>query len=354
MKKTSIIAAVLLAAVAATAQTNSSTFIRGTLDIQYNTKASDSPAKGVKDVYKLNVNVDNSALFHGTISDLPQIMEGYFSKSVTQPRSVYYDLAVDLCNPRNPAQTKNVGRLYGPVPINSDGVYNYDSGALLMDIIPIGSGLGLTSKFAGNAAGKPMNRPVGWLDKLQRQAVSITRSVNGKTMTVVLKKYDKMEFRQTVLAAGPVQIYSRATLNGELLYDYDKNCWFFNNVTVQYEDAGTSKSDRLAGTIRWVEDPNRKVNGLGEYQFDVRVNEPQVSEAAAFDAKPSDESAFFDTDTKIPGLSGTMKYKDTLRGDDTLASSVMIDLTGNNLSKQQTMVLFKTIILASVVPMNSD
>jgi hypothetical protein len=39
---------------------------------------------------------------------------------------------------------------------------------------------------------------------------------------------------------------------------------------------------------------------------------------------------------------------------DTLASAVTIDLNGNNINKQQVMVLGKVIIFAAVIPMNSD
>ena len=45
-------------------------------------------------------------------------------------------------------------------------------------------------------------------------------------MTVSLKRYDKMEFHNVVLAEVPVQIYQPVTVNGQMLYDYDKNCWF--------------------------------------------------------------------------------------------------------------------------------
>jgi hypothetical protein len=356
MTSTVGIALTMFAALAAYSQTNTNppTFIKGTMDIKYNSRASDTPAKGVKDVYTLNVNMANSAVFHGTISDTPQIIEGMFSKSVTQPRKLEYDIACDVVNPRNPADTRNVGRMYGVVPIASDGTYHYDTGSLTVDILPMGSAAGFTSKFSGLASGKPLGRPANFLDTLKSETVNITRSANGKTTTVALKKYDKMEFRQFVIGAGPVQIYQQVTANGEMLYDYDKNCWFFNNVTVQYEDSGVVKIDRLTGTIRWIESPQRKVNGQGEYQFDVRVNEPPPSATAAFDTKESDESAFFETDTSVPALTGTMKYKDTLRGEKTMASSVAIDLTGNKITKQQAMVLCKIIIFASVVPMNSD
>ena len=102
----------------------------------------------------------------------------------------------------------------------------------------------------------------------------------------------------------------------------------------------------------------RAMRGKGEYQFDVRVNEPAPAETAAFSTGPTDESAFFETDSSIPGLTGTMKYTDTLRGSGkdatTLASSVVIDLKGNNLTKQQTMALCKILIFSAVVPMNAD
>jgi hypothetical protein len=167
-------------------------------------------------------------------------------------------------------------------------------------------------------------------------------------MTVALKKYDKMDFRQHVIGAGPVQIYQPVTVNGEMLYDYDKSCWFFNNVTMQYAEGGVIKIDRLNGTIRW----DKKTS---EYQFDVRVNEPPPKDNAAFEtAAASDESSFFETDTTVPALTGTMKYKDSVRGDVTLASLVTIDLRGNNITKQQVMSLCKIIVFSSVVPMNSD
>ncbi len=358
MKKLILSVMTVGAALQMLAQTNAPTFIKGDLQIKYNSRiqvdSSGKPNKGVTDVYTLNINVANSALFHGTITDTPQLIEGIFSKSVIQPRKLNYDVALDVVNPKNPSQTKNVGRMLGNVLITSDGVYHYDTSSLEVNVLPMGNAGGFTSKFAGVAAGKPLGRPSNFLDTLKRETVNIQRSVGGKTMTVSLKKYDKMEFRQHVIGAGPVQIYQSVIVNGEMLYDYDKNCWFFNNITVQYAEGNVVKVDRLTGTIRWVESPTRKTTGEGEYQFDVRVNEPPPSDTAAFETKATDESAFFETDTTLPALTGTMKYKDTLRGDTTLASAVTVDLIGNNITKQQTMVLCKVIIFSSVVPMNSD
>lgn len=337
----------------ALAQTNNTNFIAGEKNIKYNTRQTSPIPKGIKDEYSLNINIANSVIFKGTITDLPQLIDGWINKSVVQARRLDYDLACDVVNPKNPTQTKNVGRLFGVVPITSDGAYHYEPGTLEMSVLPMGNAGGFTSKFGGIALGKPLARPANWLDTLKRETVNITRSVNGKTTTVVLKKYDKLEYRQHTLAAGPVAIYQSVTVNGEMLYDYDKYSWFFNNFTVQYPDNGVIKIDRISGTIRWVESPQRQTNGEGEYQFDVRVNEPPPNASTAF-APASDESAFFETDTTVPALVGTMKYKDTIRNNVTLASNVKIQLIGNNISKQQTVVLAKILILSAIVPMNSD
>lgn len=357
MKKI-LIAALAVIGLSVFAETNTvptvTPTIKGNIQINYGSRtqvgSSGKPTLGAKDIYTVNINVANSALFHGTITDYPLVMGGLMGNTVSQSRNLNYDIACDVVNPKNPAQTKNVGRMFGKVPIEQSGTYRYDLGTLQVSVLPMGNAGGFDSKFSGISIGKPLIRPVNWLETLQRSAVNITRSVNGKTMTVVLKKYDKMEFRQHTVGAGPVQIYSSFIVNGEMLYDYDKSCWFFNNVTVQ----SANGFDRLAGNIRWVESPKRKSDGEGEYQFDIRVNEPPPSESAAF-SPATDEASFFETDTKIPSLTGTMKYKDTMNsGGTTTASSVMIDLTGNNLTKNQTMILCKLIMFSTVVPMNSD
>lgn len=349
--KSLILTAVLALACAfgATAQTNTPLPVKGTLDIKFNSRV----AKGQADTYSVAINVANSALFSGTITDTPLVMGGVMGNTVKQGRSLSYSIDCDVVNPKNPKQTRNVGRMNGIVPIALDGTYRYDTGSLEVSILPMGNAGGFTSKFGGTALGKPLNRPSNWFEKLKCEATSITRSVNGKTMTVILKKYDRMDFKQHVIGAGPVQIYQPVTVNGEMLYDYEKECWFFNNVTMQYADGGNIKIDRLSGTVRYVKSPQYKSNGESEYQFDIRVNEPPPNVSAAFETKASDESSFFETDTTVPALTGLMKYKDTVRGV-TLASAVTVDLVGNNISKQQLMALTKIIIFSSVVPMNAD
>lgn len=355
MKKT-LVALLAVCAVSAHAQTP--LFIKGTMDIKFNASFDHPGEAGFRDVYMLNINVDNSVVFHGKIQDQPQLITGWVSKGITQPRRLTYDVDCDVVNPKNTAQTLNVGSMHGTVPILPDGTYFYnsDNDPLVIDILPRGNAGGFTGKFRGTASGHPLNRPASFLDTLQCETVNITRQINGKTSTVTLTKYDKMTFNNTVLAEGPVQFYQPVTVNGEMLYDYKKKCWFLNNMTAQYYGCTNGIGDKLSGTIRWVPDANRKSNGQGEYDFDVRVNEPIPNPDSAF-AAPADESSFFDSNNTTPGLVGTMKYKDTLPladDDSTTHSAVTIDLTGSNISKQQLIVLFKVIVLQSIVPMNSN
>lgn len=348
------ILSLLLSLVAASCLLAQSNKITGGLTIRYDTRNSTPVKPGSVDTYTVNLMVAGSAVFNGTVVDTPQLIDGWVSKKVVQPRSLRFDLACDVVNPANPNQTLNIGKLLGRVPINSDGVYEYDRGDLAFNILPMGKAGGFTGKFTGSTRGKPLVRPPGWLENLKREAVSITRVRGGKTTTITLKKYDKMEFVNHILGAGPIQMYQPVTVAGDLFYDYDKSCWFLNNMTFQYVDGNQVKIDRLSGTIRWVESTKRKLTGEGEYQFDIRVNEPLASATAVFDPGASDEASFFQTDTSVPALTGTMKYKDTLRGDTTLASAVSVDLTGNSLTKQQIMVLAKLIIFSTIVPMNGD
>jgi len=222
-----------------------------------------------------------------------------------------------------------------------------------MVVFPVGTAKGFESTFKGLALGKAPSSSEGFLTKLKNEAMNVTKMVNGRTVALAVTKYDKMEFKDHVLGAGPVQIYPDVTLNGAMIYDYGRTAWYFDKVTAAYAVDGRQYFDKLTGNIRWIESPNRAANGEGEYQFDIRVNEPAQTEAAAFSG-PADESAFFATDDAIPALTGTMKYKDTMNGDATISSVITIDLKGNKLTKQQAMYLAKLLFISFVVPLNSD
>lgn len=344
-----LLAASLLIALSCAAQTNK-TFVKGTMDIKFNSRA--SPDKeAVSDRYTMNLNISDSAVFRGSIDSTP-LITGMFDR-VIQPAVLSYNLECDVVNPANPAQTKNVGKLYGLVPIEPSGLYKFGNGTLKVSVAAIGRAQGFESRFGGTAQGKPLLKSQSLLSKMKNEALSISRSVQGKTVAIPVKKYDRMTFAGHVIGAGPVQYYPEATVNGSMIYDYDRSVWFFQNVTVAYSVDGKQLSDKLTGNIRWVESPQRKRTGEGQYEFDVRVNETPPSEANVF-AGPSDEAAFFQTDETISALTGTMKYKDTFAGETVTASVVVVDLTGNKLTRQQMMNLFKLILLSCIVPVNAE
>ena len=56
-------------------QTNTTTnFIKGTLNITYNTHQNPAGTKGIQDVYDININVTNSVLFHGKMTDRTRLL----------------------------------------------------------------------------------------------------------------------------------------------------------------------------------------------------------------------------------------------------------------------------------------
>jgi hypothetical protein len=330
------------------------TFIKGDIAIKFNTRTntgSDGKVKeGVADKYTLSVNVANSALFRGTIQHTPYIASLVGS---SQQAHLDYVLDCDVVNPKNPSQTRNVGRLFGTVPVDDKNICRFADGNLKLVVFPVGTAKGFESTFKGLAVGKPPASSEGFLSKLKKEALSITKSINGKSVAISVTKYDKMEFQSHVLAAGPVQIYPEALVNGSMIYDYGRTAWYFDNVTITYALDGRQYQDKLTGNIRWIESANRASSGEGEYQFDVRVNEPAQTEASVFTG-PADESAFFSTDESIPALTGVMKYKDALAGETVTASAVTVDLKGNKLTKQQAMYLAKLLLLSAVVPLNAE
>lgn len=333
--------------------------VTGTLNIDFQTvtraDADGNPPAGAADRYDLSLNVANSVDLHGSITRLPAI-EGHVWGG-HQDGSLAFDINTDVVNPKNPNQTKNIGKLQGTVPVNAKNEYHFTDGTVAINTFSIGTAVGMNAAFKGTAIGRPPTTKSSAMDRLKNAAISIRRQIQGQTVTMIVKNYDKMEFQQCVIAGGPVQIYPDCTVSGEMLYDYDRNMWHFHNFYVQYWDHGSQKSDAISGNIRWVEDKDRERNGKGEYDFDVRVNEPPPSEDAAFKA-PTTEGDFFATDDSVVGLTGTMSYVDTFKGDpkddNVQASAVNVDLTGNHLSKQQIMYLTKLLLLTAVVPMNSE
>jgi len=334
-------------------------FVKGTLSIDFgtvtNADAKGNPNTGATDKYTFNLNVADSVHYHGSIVRLPYVPKMF---GTDQLGDLTFNVDADVVNPRNPNQTRNIGKISGDVGVDKTNVYHFTEGSVGINTFGMGTAVGLSSVFKGIAVGKPPANQSA-LAKLKNQVVSITRSVHGQNMTIKVANYDKMDFQGLVLAAGPIQTYPETTVNGSMLYDYDRNAWHFVNVSCTYWLNGKQCNDTLSGDIRWVPAADRGTTGKGEYDFDVRLNEPPPSEQAAF-AAPTGEADFFATDTNITGLTGTMKYADTFNGAYTdentpvSASNITVDLVGNNLTKQQIMVLTKLLLMVAVVPMNSN
>lgn len=345
----------LLGAVLASAQpTNKPTFIKGGIDIKYASRASSPPPVGVKDRYVLSLNMSDRVAIRGTIEHAPLVL-GTFDR-IIQPASLNYQLECDVVNPNNTNQIRNVGRLYGLVPINTAGAYNFSEGSLKFSTYAIGTAQAFDGKFTGVARGKPLIKPKQSLvNRVKQEALSLSRNVKGQTVAVSVKSYDIMKFDPPhKLGVGPVQSYPDATVTGAMIYDRDKYIWFFKDVSVVYLSGGVQRADKLSGNIRWVEQPRRGGQRDGEYQFDIRFNEPPPNESAAFNAVV-DETAFFQTDESIAALTGTMKYKDTFNGDTVVASAVTVDLSGGTkLTVQQTMNMLKLVFLTCLVPVNAE
>lgn len=337
--------------------TSANPTVKGKLDIQFETRTkcddNGKPEFGAMDKYVVDITAADTVSFQGKITRLPTIFSSVLGRE-QQQGALSYDLGLLIRNPANLAQTRTVGKMVGTVPVDKKGVYQYEKGNLRVAVNAIGKSPSFESAYRGSAAGKPPKNESS-LAKAKKQALTITKQVKGKTVKIAVTDYDVMQYSDLILAAGPAQSYPEAKVNGDVIYDYERGVWFFKGATITTQVDGKPVTDKLSGNIRWVESPQRKDNGEGQYEFDVRVNEPEQAntEAAAFQPA-GDEASFFETDSNLSSLTGTMKYKDQMRGESVTASVVNIDLVGNKLNKHQIVALTKLLFLVNVAPMNDE
>jgi hypothetical protein len=350
-------APVFLSAAPATAQQDSTLteegVIAGTMQIDYNTRTQvdtsgdlkpDSPALGAQDQYAFTLTVAKTTQFSGKIMRQPNLYSKLIGRR-KQDALLTFSVDLSLFNPNDLKQKKTVGKWVGTVPIDTaTGAYDLAGGAakqsaLRMSVDATGKAGGFVDNFAGRLIGKAEKK-----DNLAQYTYK--RVIGDKTVEHVVKKVDPMRFEGILLAKGPVETYPQTTVNGRLDYDYETGNWFTDGIRFHYALNGAEHDDIVTGTIKWIEDPDRKTNGKGFYEFNLRYNEeknkPAASESAAF-AKMSDEEAFFAVDNSVPGLNGRVTYVDTmLPGKDVPSSSkITYALNANKLSKQQVMNFFK-------------
>jgi hypothetical protein len=339
--------------------------ISGTMDIEFKTRTEldtagtyveGSPALGAKDIYTIKLAVAKTTEFSGKITRQGDLFTKVI-RSQKQKAELGFDINLAVRNPKNLDERRNVGKWVGTVPINSTtGVYDLAGGGSLesplrIAIDAIGAQPAFTDKFGGKMIGK---------SKKEEGLASYTykRLVGNKTYEIKVAKVDPMKFVDLELAKGPAGNYPRTTVNGRLDFDYETGNWLTDGIRFRYNYNGKDTEDIVTGSIKWVEDDNRKTNGKGEYQFNLRWNEakqaPATTEAAAF-AKLSDEDAFFAVDESLPCLTGKISYEDKfISGEETPASSkVTYALNSNKLTKTQVVNFFK-LWMIGVGPINDE
>lgn len=340
--------------------------IAGSMDIEFGTRMNldtsgklreNSPALGAKDKYRFKLAVVDTTEFAGEITRQPNLFSKLLQRK-EQEAELAYSVDLAVLNPRDLKQRRVVGKWVGLIPIDpTSGAFDLAGGAskkerpLRIAIDAVGKAPAFTDNFGGRLIGKAEKK-----DSLAK--ATYKRIVGGKTVEFNVKQSDPMRFENIILAKGPAETYPRCTVSGRLDYDYETGNWITDGVKFRYNLDGKDFEDTVTGTIKWVEDADRKANGKGYYDFNLRFNEEKnksaAGESAAFE-KMSAEDAFFAVDNSIPCLTGRITYMDSFGagGETVVSSKVTYELNANKLSKQQVMNFFKLWMVA-IGPTNDE
>lgn len=340
--------------------------VKGTMDIDFKTRTQldttgklkeGSSALGAKDTYTFKITVAGTTEYVGKIERQPQLLSSIILQE-KQPAQLNFNVDLAVRNPKNPDERKVVGKWAGTAPVDvKTGVYSLTGTAdspVRFQINAIGAQPAFTDKFGGKLVGK---------SKADDSLASYTykRLIGDKTVEFKVTKVDPMKFADLELAKGPSTNYPHTMVNGRLDYDYETGNWLTDGVRFRYNYNGKDVEDVMTGSIKWVEDDNRKTNGKGAYEFNLRFNEeknkPTTTEADAF-AKLSDEDAFFAVDDSIPCLTGKITYEDKFvsgGGEEPLpaSSKVVFALNANKITKVQAVNFFK-LWMIGVGPINDE
>ena len=331
----------------------------GTVNIDFATRThvddKGKPEKGAKDSYDIALTVGKTTEFKGKVERMPLLTSSVLGR-VEQPGQLFYSLNLGVINPVNMTQKKTVGKWVGTVPITTAGAYELDGVAdskNRISVDAIGKAPAFTDGFSGKMFGK---------GKKTDGVMSYVRQWQGKEIKFQVKNVDPMRFEGVQLAQGPSQNYPKCTVSGNLDFDYETGNWLTNGIRMHYTVNGKDYDDVVTGSIKWVEDDNRKTNGKGQYEFNLRWNEaankPASTEADAFKGA-NDEEAFFAVDNTVPSLTGVVKYEDTMMsaaaGEEPScsASKITYTLDANQLTKQQIMNFVK-LWLVGIGPTNDE
>ncbi|MCE9644109.1 hypothetical protein K8Q93_02635 [Candidatus Parcubacteria bacterium] len=338
--------------------------ISGTMSATFNTRTNKdrtgklpagSPAIGQQDIYQVNLQVAKSTFFDGTIKRQPWIPTATLG-TTAQVGFLEYTLRTGVINPANPTQTRVLGSLIGGLSLDNEGKYHLTKppagmGELRMAIESAGPVPGFVSKFGGEIEGRVPESAgaLGFLAKAKAKGEKhFALYVEGRPVKATIKNSDPVGFQNVKLASGPVAGYPEVILNGSMDFDPENSVWYLD-LQANYGQ----KPDRFSGTIRWIDDPKRAQNGLGYYDLNVRVNEQAISEAEILKATAASEDDFFKADSKVPGFSGKILYKDTFQGKTVTGSAMTYEVDAHKVSKIQMMTLAKLLFLA-VGPFNDE
>lgn len=288
--------------------------VTGSVVIDYNSRSERSQS-GV-DIYAIEeIAVADLFLMKGTIQRTPGAKLAY---------SVRYD----VINPSNPGQiARDVAILRGEMTIDNRGRYLPETGQLRLDVV---KGNQTSSKVTGSIQGREVTRwwEVGELVRRAKGEASkvYSRYVDGKVVSIQVKNPDPLRFERLGLPSGPFSFLPETRVSGNLDYDYELGNWLTdqNGVTFTYTVGDKSYTDRVTGSIRYVEETGsttdakgKKRDYTGYYEYNLRWNEQQAAATAGdgfFDEAnaAAQSDAFFSTaDQTKPGLYGKVYYSDT-------------------------------------------
>lgn len=304
------------------------------------------PKVGVQDLYnadlKLRTGEQSQFGLKGSIRRLPHIAGRVYGDK--QKAGYDYDLDINFGD-------RNVGKWVGAMSLdqNQGEAYKLD-GENPLRIAVTNARQPFEDKFAGTWLGKPKGDTKGVAERF-------SRIINGKTVTLDVAEADPMKFNGLTLAKGPHPTnHPATTVNGELSYDRETANYFARNLAFSYKDRnGKDVKDAVTGSIKWVEDPPSGNVRKGRYEFNLRFNEDQVAAPTdeAMFAGVEDEDLFFAVDDRIPSLTGTIEYEDTMSGESVTKSAATYKLTANKLTEQQAMNFIK-LWLVAVGPVNDE
>lgn len=289
--------------------------ITGTIAVNYNSRLA-RPSTGT-DIYDyVELDVADLMILKGTVQRTP-------GKSLT------YSVKFDVVNPANPSQiAREVAILRGDLPIDNDGRYTPDQGRLRLDVV---KGNQTSSPVGGAILGRNVTR---WWEigeqfrKASTEATKVySRYVDGKVVSIEVKNPDPLRFERTQLPAGPFSFLPETKVSGTLDYDYELGNWLTdaNGLTFTYTVADRTFTDRVSGSIRYVEEEGtftdkagKKKPYTGYYEYNLRWNEQQATNDQNFfdaSAAQAQSDAFFSSsDQSKPGLYGRVYYNDSEDG----------------------------------------